>query len=101
MEQLINHFHSVLDELRSYDDSSSDQHKLYLESFCDIVKGLKPDNPGGRHLKDIMYKRGLPQVISKNYQKKKSKTFKKISKILLQIWISASDRVPSREHPTR
>ena len=66
MEQLINHFHSVLDELRSYDDSSSDQHKLYLESFCDIVKGLKPDNPGGRHLKDIMYKRGLPQVILKS-----------------------------------
>ena len=27
MEQLINHFHSVLDELRSYDDSASDQHK--------------------------------------------------------------------------
>ena len=61
MEQLINHFHSVLDELRSYDDSASDQHKVYLESFCDIVKGLKPENPGGRHLKDIMFKRGLPQ----------------------------------------
>ena len=34
---------------------------FFLESFCDIVKGLKPDNPGGRHLKDIMFKRGLPQ----------------------------------------
>ena len=34
---------------------------IFLESFCDIVKGLKPDNPGGRHLKDIMFKRGLPQ----------------------------------------
>ena len=89
MEQLINHFHSVLDELRSYDDSSSDQHKLYLESFCDIVKGLKPDNPGGRHLKDIMYKRGLPQVSSKN------------KKRFLQIIFLASDRVPSREYPAR
>ena len=81
MEQLINHFHCVLDCLKSYD--GSDQHKqvylgivlrhtrfietsskklkLFLESFCDIVKGLKPDNPGGRHLKDIMFKRGLPQ----------------------------------------
>lgn len=66
MEQLINHFNSVLSDLKSYDSSTSDQHRIYLESFCDILKGLKPDNPGGKHLKDLMYKRGLPQQ-SVNY----------------------------------
>jgi len=61
MEQLINHFDSVLSNLSSFDDSEDEQHKIYLDCFCDILKGLKPDNPGGKHLKDIMYGRDLPR----------------------------------------
>jgi E3 ubiquitin-protein ligase UBR4 len=61
MEQLINHFDSVLSNLSSFDDSEDEQHKIYLDCFCDILKGLKPDNPGGKHLKDIMYGRNLPR----------------------------------------
>lgn len=61
MEQLINHFNLVLSDLSSFDSSVSDQSEIYLESFCSILKGLKPDNPGGKHLKDLMFKRGLPQ----------------------------------------
>lgn len=61
MEQLINHFNLVLSDLSSFDSSVSDQNQIYLESFCSILKGLKPDNPGGKHLKDLMFKRGLPQ----------------------------------------
>nr|CAB3267470.1 E3 ubiquitin-protein ligase UBR4-like [Phallusia mammillata] len=59
MQMLIDHFISTLD-FEKYDCSHSDDEKVYLNCFCEIVSGIH-FNTSGSQLKDLMVKNQILQ----------------------------------------